>query len=66
MSALAALTIGIAIIAVLIALDFWKDRLVTRAVFSLVDRLTPYRANGRYRSPSPQKYTSLRKPRNGS
>jgi hypothetical protein len=64
LSALVAFAIVIPIISVLIALDFWMDRLVMRAMFSLVDRLPIYRANGRYRSHSQQKYTLLRKPRN--
>jgi hypothetical protein len=61
------IVIGAIIIVTLLIVDFWLDRLVLRALFKLVERLPPYRPGGRYRSQStPEKYASLRKPRDGS
>jgi hypothetical protein len=48
----------------LYAVDLWLGRVLTQALFSLVDRLPPYRPGGRYRSRSePKRYASARKRR---
>lgn len=67
MSITAAIAIGAAVLGVLLVADFLFYRLMTRALFKLVDLLPPYRPGGRYRSQSaPERYATLRKPRNGS
>ena len=51
-------------LSVLIIADYWLHHLVLRGLFKLLDRLPPYRRNGRYRSQSmPGAYSSLRKRR---
>jgi len=62
-----AIATGAAVIIALLVADFLFYRLMIRALFALVDRLPPYRPGGRYRSKAtPEKYASLRRPRNGS
>lgn len=58
--------VGLAILLALSALDFWLDRVITKALFKLIDRLPPYRPGGRYRSQSePRKYALFRRKRTG-
>jgi hypothetical protein len=61
------IAIGAAVLAALLIADFLFYRLMIWALFRLVDLLPLYRPRGRYRSRStPERYASLRKPRNGS
>jgi hypothetical protein len=67
LSVTATVTIGAVVIITLLTVDYLFHRLMLRAFERLIDRLPPYRLNGRYRSQSePDKYALLPKPRNGS
>lgn len=66
LSVIVAAVVGLAILAALLVVHFWLDRIIVRVLSKLVDRLPPYRPGGRYRSQcSPEKYASLRKRRIG-
>ncbi|HEU0043078.1 hypothetical protein [Sphingomonas sp.] len=61
------IVIGAAVLLALLVADFLLYRLVSRALFWLVDLLPPYRPGGRYHSQAtPEMYASLRRPRKGS
>lgn len=53
-----------ALLAAVVALDLWLDRVVTRTLFKALDRLPPFRPGGRYRSSSmTERYEALKKDR---
>lgn len=67
MSVIVVIAVAAAVLTVPLIADFLFYRLMIRALFGLIDLLLPHRPGGRYRSQStPEKYASLRKPRNGT
>ena len=55
MSVVVSVTVSVAVLLALNVVDLWLGRIVTRALFRLVDRLPPYRPGGRYHSRSEPK-----------
>ncbi|MBA2935300.1 hypothetical protein HZF05_14525 [Sphingomonas sp. CGMCC 1.13654] len=62
MGVVASTVAGFTALAIIAGVDLWSDRVLTRALLELVERISPFRPNGSYRSRAlPEKYAVLRR-----